>query len=109
MRFLNEQVCIKEYMRLMECSEAQARSVCMFLDFVVGSEVAVGAHLKNPVAFSVGDQVFLSQHIGDLETEQANTAFRRVIAGFDGTIWGGEFFLVTDDNVARIAHFRPFR
>ena len=41
--------------------------------------MAVGAHLKNSVALAVGDQVFLSQHIGDLETEQANSAFRRVV------------------------------
>jgi hydrogenase maturation protein HypF len=159
--------------------------------------LAVGAHLKNTVALSVGSQVFISQHIGDLETEQAHSAFRRVIADFenlyeakpqiiaadlhpdylstkfalerrpparqelenannqragsetgapivtqvqhhiahvlscmaeneiappalgvswdgtgygtDGTIWGGEFFLVTDENVERIAHLRPFR
>jgi len=162
--------------------------------------LAVGAHLKNTVALAVGPQVFLSQHIGDLETEQAHTAFRRVIAdfeklygtkpqmvaadlhpdylstkyageivaqalspgseagnpqpadgamgtsratryfgvqhhvahvlscmaenelsppalgiswdgtgyGLDGTIWGGEFFLITDKNVERIAHLRPF-
>jgi hydrogenase maturation protein HypF len=152
--------------------------------------LAVGAHLKNAVALSVGNQVFISQHIGDLETEQAHTAFRRVIAdfeklyeakpdiiasdlhpdylstkfakelvaqasrpvnqtqtgglchvgvqhhiahvlscmaeneiappalgvswdgtgyGLDGTVWGGEFFLVTDKSVERIAHLRPFR
>jgi hydrogenase maturation protein HypF len=170
--------------------------------------LAVGAHLKNTIALSVGNQVFISQHIGDLETEQAHTAFRRVIAdfeklydaqpqiiaadlhpdylstkyaweivaqasppagfggvpaaistdeeqgcsadsqagslhyigvqhhiahvwsclaenelappvlgvawdgtgyGLDGTIWGGEFFLVTDQNVQRTAHLRPFR
>ncbi len=161
--------------------------------------LAVGAHLKNSIALSVGNQVFISQHIGDLETEPANTAFRRVIAdfeklydakpeiiaadlhpdylstkfakefgvppsggaspgpskagtpnsqtgsprhigvqhhiahvlscmaeneieppalgvswdgtgyGLDGTIWGGEFFLVTDKNVERVAHLRPFR
>jgi hydrogenase maturation protein HypF len=40
--------------------------------------LAVGAHLKNTVALSVGAQVFISQHIGDLETRQANTAARRV-------------------------------
>lgn len=156
--------------------------------------LAVGAHLKNSVALAVGEQVFISQHIGDLETEPANAAFRRVIAdfeklygvspeliatdlhpdylstqfalerrlpprhsatdqragseagapqvipvqhhiahvlsclaenqvalpalgvawdgtglGLDGTIWGGEFFRVTGDNVERVAHLRPFR
>jgi hydrogenase maturation protein HypF len=176
--------------------------------------LAVGAHLKNSIALSVGNQVFLSQHIGDLETEPAYSAFRRVIAdfeklyevkpgivvsdlhpdylstkfaqqlaaergspapqhsatrtkvavapppltiraaaagdsrapqlrhlgvqhhiahvlsclaeneiappalgvswdgtghGLDGTVWGGEFFLVTDKTVERIAHLRPFR
>ena len=45
--------------------------------------LAVGAHLKNSVALSVGNQVFISQHIGDLETEPANDAFRRVIADFE--------------------------
>ena len=44
--------------------------------------LAVGAHLKNTVALSVGRQVFLSQHIGDLETEEALSAFERVIADF---------------------------
>jgi len=39
--------------------------------------------LKNAVALSVGNQVFISQHIGDLETEPANNAFRRVIADFE--------------------------
>ncbi len=160
--------------------------------------LAVGAHLKNAIALSIGNQVFISQHIGDLETEQAHTAFRRVIADFenlyeakpqiiaadlhpdylstqfalerrpparheakqsgrttsraggrrsaiiiqvqhhithvlscmaeneiappalgvswdgtgygtDRTIWGGEFFLVTDESIERIAHLRPFR
>jgi len=172
--------------------------------------LAVGAHLKNTIALSVGNQVFISQHIGDLETEPARTAFRRVIAdfqklydirpqiiaadlhpdylstkyaremswtapaersddgalrdevvaeqnpkavsrtachrspnfigvqhhiahvlscmaenelvppalgvswdgtgyGLDGTIWGGEFFLVTNETVERVAHLRPFR
>jgi hydrogenase maturation protein HypF len=153
--------------------------------------LAVGAHLKNAVALAAGRQVFISQHIGDLETEQAHDAFRRVIAdfqtlfdvkpeitaadlhpdylstqfalersrqpavqsapanqpalescvgvqhhiahvdacmaeneleppvlgvswdgtgyGLDGTIWGGEFFLVTPNDVRRVAHLRPFR
>jgi hydrogenase maturation protein HypF len=42
--------------------------------------LAVGAHLKNAVALAVGENVFISQHIGDLETEEANQAFRRVAA-----------------------------
>lgn len=159
--------------------------------------LAVGADLKNSIALAVGEQVFLSQHTGDLETEQANSAFRRTAAdlprlygaapdiiaadlhpdylstkfalerrpparrepekpsrqpavpeaatphviqvqhhvahvlsciaenevelpalgvawdgtgyGADGKIWGGEFFLVTDDGVERRASFRPFR
>ena len=157
----------------------------------VRNVLAVGAHLKNAVALAVGEQVFLSQHIGDLETERANEAFRRVAAelseiyeaqleviatdlhpdyrstqfanevaggadgslphvgaqrsaptivhvqhheahalgcltenevelpalavawdgtglGTDGTIWGGEFFFVTDEVVERIARLRPF-
>ena len=139
--------------------------------------LAVGAHLKNSVALAVGENVFISQHIGDLETEPANNAFRWVIGdfeklyeakpeivaadlhpdylstkfatefknvrhigvqhhvahvlscmaeneiappalgvswdgtgyGLDGTIWGGEFFLVTKNTCERVAHLRPFR
>jgi len=43
--------------------------------------MAVGAHLKNTIALTVGGQAVVSQHIGDLETEQALDAFRR--AGSD--------------------------
>jgi hydrogenase maturation protein HypF len=42
--------------------------------------LAVGAHLKNTVAVSRGNEVVLSQHIGDLETAKALFAFRKVIA-----------------------------
>jgi len=44
--------------------------------------LGVGAHLKNTIALSVGSNVFLSQHIGDLDTPQALSAFRRVIRDF---------------------------
>jgi len=37
--------------------------------------LALGAHLKNTVALGMGRNVFVSQHIGDLETEQAYRAF----------------------------------
>jgi len=148
--------------------------------------LAVGAHLKNTITLAVGPQAFISQHIGDLETDQANEAFRRVIRdfqdlyearpaiiaadahpdylstkfahdlakadpqpstlnpqllsvqhhiahvlsciaeneleppllgvswdgtgyGLDGTVWGGEFFLVTETSCERVAHLRQFR
>lgn len=40
--------------------------------------LAVGAHLKNAVALSVGPNVFISQHIGDLDNKPSYDAFRRV-------------------------------
>ena len=42
--------------------------------------LAVGAHLKNTVAVTSGDSVFVSQHVGDMETPQACRAFEEVIA-----------------------------
>ncbi|MDH3253671.1 MAG: carbamoyltransferase HypF [Acidobacteriota bacterium] len=44
--------------------------------------LAVGGHLKNTAALGLGENVFVSQHIGDLETPQARAAFERVIADF---------------------------
>jgi hydrogenase maturation protein HypF len=41
--------------------------------------LAVGAHLKNTIALSVGEHVFISQHIGDLETLPSQEAFERTI------------------------------
>ena len=138
--------------------------------------LAVGAHLKNTIALATGPQVFMSQHIGDLETEPALRAFENVIGdlsglyraqpevvvcdqhpdylstrharesglpvvavqhhlahvyacmaendvqapvlgvswdgtgyGPDGTVWGGEFFVVTDEGWRRAGHLRCFR
>jgi hydrogenase maturation protein HypF len=42
--------------------------------------LAVGGHLKNTVAIGVGQDVFLSQHIGDLDTVEARGAFEKAIA-----------------------------
>jgi hydrogenase maturation protein HypF len=145
------------------------------LDREVPPTLAMGAHLKSAVAVASGRQVFISQHIGDLETPQAVEAFRRVMrdlpslyeitpeavacdahpdyvstheagrlgpeplrvqhhvahvlsclaenaalgpalgvswdgTGFgpDGTVWGGEFFHVTDSAIDRVAHLRRF-
>ena len=41
--------------------------------------LAVGGHLKNTVAIGIGRDIFLSQHIGDLETLEARQAFERAI------------------------------
>lgn len=44
--------------------------------------LAVGAHLKNAIALSVGRRVFVSQHIGDMESPEAFRAFESVIEDF---------------------------
>ncbi len=44
-----------------------------------GNILAVGGHLKNTIALSVGTHVFISQHIGDLETVDALEAHHRII------------------------------
>ncbi|MBW4439079.1 MAG: carbamoyltransferase HypF [Pleurocapsa minor GSE-CHR-MK-17-07R] len=41
--------------------------------------VAVGPHLKNTIAISISQQVVLSQHIGDLETPEAVSAFQHAL------------------------------
>lgn len=44
--------------------------------------LAVGAHLKNTIAISVDQHIFVSQHIGDLETVQARDTFRKTLTSF---------------------------
>ncbi len=41
--------------------------------------LAVGGHLKNAIALSRGRHVFISQHIGDLETTAADRVFRHSV------------------------------
>ncbi len=48
------------------------------------SVLAVGAHLKNTIAFSVGGQLILSHHLGDLETPQALAGFHDTVAHLPG-------------------------
>jgi hydrogenase maturation protein HypF len=54
----------------------------VMVDDAAPDVIAVGAHQKNAVAASVGNQIFISQHIGDLETVPAYGAFEQVIADF---------------------------
>ena len=44
--------------------------------------LAVGAHLKNTVALAIAGRVYVSQHLGDMETPRALDAFERVVADF---------------------------
>ena len=41
--------------------------------------LAVGSHLKNTVALSVGSEVFVSQHLGDLSSAEAHAAFQKSV------------------------------
>jgi len=43
------------------------------------SVLAVGAHQKNSVALQLGNNAFVSQHIGDLETEESVNSFQEAI------------------------------
>jgi hydrogenase maturation protein HypF len=44
--------------------------------------LAVGGHLKNTVAVSIDDNIFVSQHIGDLENRESSEAFEKGIESF---------------------------
>lgn len=50
----------------------------------VGEALAVGAELKSALAVSRGRDAFLSQHIGDLESVEAWSAFDRTFRSFAG-------------------------
>ncbi|MFI5178914.1 MAG: carbamoyltransferase HypF [Vicinamibacterales bacterium] len=62
------------------------------------SMVAVGAHLKNAVAVTSGANVFVSQHIGDLESPQAVAAFEQVMTSLEA------LFHVTPEAAAADLH-----
>jgi len=44
--------------------------------------LAVGGHMKNNISVSSGNNVFVSQHIGDLSTDEAYKTFKNVINDF---------------------------
>ncbi|MBX7185769.1 MAG: carbamoyltransferase HypF [Vicinamibacteria bacterium] len=58
--------------------------------------LAVGAHLKNTIGFSVDGQLMLSHHLGDLETPQALEGFHDVVARLPG-LYGLEPGIVAHD------------
>ena len=60
-----------------------------------GSCLAVGGHLKNTVALNSGSNIFISQHIGDLSTEEAFKAFKKV---------GVDFQYLYDVNPIMVVH-----
>jgi len=51
----------------------------IFFKDVKDSVLAVGPHLKNTIAFSNKKNVFISQHIGDLETPKTFETFEKTI------------------------------
>ena len=51
---------------------------------VLPPTLAVGGHLKNTIAVGSQNQVFVSQHIGDLETEQSFLAFQKIVTDLPG-------------------------
>jgi len=60
--------------------------------------LAVGAHQKNAVAASRGRDVFVSQHVGDLDTAEAHAAFARVVGDL------GRLYELRPERVACDAH-----
>jgi len=46
------------------------------------SIISVGGHLKNTVAIKIKENIFISQHIGNLSTGEAANAFKRVVQDF---------------------------
>jgi hydrogenase maturation protein HypF len=48
----------------------------------VPSMLAVGGHLKNSPAIATGRNIFISQHIGDMETPETFEAFRKTVESF---------------------------
>jgi hydrogenase maturation protein HypF len=53
------------------------------VDDALPNVLAVGAHQKNAIAVSTGSEIFISQHIGDLENETSYGAFQSVIGTFE--------------------------
>lgn len=58
--------------------------------------IALGAHLKNTVALKKGNSVFISQHIGDLESYESEIAFKNIISDFKNLYKSENEIIITD-------------
>ena len=66
------------------------------LETAIPSVIGVGAHLKSAVALSIERDAFVSQHIGDLQTAEANAAFCQVIDDFQALYEINPHFIACD-------------
>jgi hydrogenase maturation protein HypF len=83
------------------CVQRRARGYAplpIHLDRAPSAEpiLAVGGQLKSAVALAVGAEVFVSQHIGDLETAPAREAFERVTKSLCGIYETAPFVIAHD-------------
>lgn len=60
--------------------------------------LSVGGHLKNTISVSKGNEVFISQHIGDLETEESYNSFINTIEKFK------DIYKIVPENIACDMH-----
>lgn len=60
--------------------------------------LSVGGHLKNTVSVSKGNEVFISQHIGDLETKESYKSFCNTIEKFK------EIYKINPEVILRDSH-----
>jgi hydrogenase maturation protein HypF len=58
--------------------------------------LAVGGHLKNTIAIKKGKNIFISQHIGDLSTNESFLTFKETIKDFEEMYLAEPEVIVTD-------------
>jgi len=68
----------------------------VILNEEVPPAIAVGGQLKNTVAISNGKNVFISQHIGDLDSKEAFNAFKKVISDFKNLYDVNPKYIISD-------------
>lgn len=73
------------------------------LPYLINSEneienqiIAAGGHLKNTISLKKRNQIFISQHIGDLSTAESFNAFKRTIDDFKALYELNKFTFVGD-------------